>query len=159
MPKDPRSMSVLLQSSAVLQRIGKRLAEHQSLLDRVRLKLPPELAGHCQAAVPDGNRITLYTDSPAWASRLRYLAAELESELGTGGRTVSQVRVRVLAMPPAETSLKLPEHKAKRLSEENRRLLLKVAEGLSEPTLRAALRRLAAGGRRTEHYPTDRGRM
>jgi phytoene dehydrogenase-like protein len=152
-------MKTLLQSAAVLQQIGKRLAEHQSLLDRVRQQLPSDLASHCLAVVPDGDRITLYTDSPAWASRLRYLAAELESQLRSGKQTVRQVRVRVLAVTFDALATPSPR-KAKRLSAENRRMLLNVAEGLSEPSLRAALRRLATtGGGPGDDHPTDSGRM
>jgi hypothetical protein len=151
-------MKTLLKSSAVLQQIGKRLEEHESLLERVRQQLPSDLASHCRAAVPDGDRLTLYVDSPAWASRLRYLVPELESRLRSGRRAVRQVRVRVLAVA-TDALPNLPERKAKRLSEENRRMVLKVAEGLSEPSLRAALRRLAARGGQADDHPTDSGRM
>lgn len=158
MTKEPCSMKTLLQTSAVLQQIGKRLAEQQSLLDRVRQQLPADLASHCHAAVPDGDRLTVYTDSPAWASRLRYFGPELESLLRSGRRTLREVRIRVLAVD-SKVSRNSPARKTKRLSEENRRMLIQVAEGLSEPSLRAALRRLAARGGQGEDHPTDSGRM
>mgnify|MGYP003574253172 CR=1 FL=1 len=145
MPREPRSVKLLLQSSAALRQLGNRIAEQQSLLDRIRQQLPSDLAKHCQAAVRDADQLALYTDSPAWASRLRYLGPALTSQLRADRRAIRKIRVRVLAIG-SQGLPSTPVRKAKRLSEENRRMLLEVADGFPEPGLRAALRRLAGEG-------------
>jgi len=145
MLREPRSVKTLLQCSAGLRQLGHRLAEQQSLLERIRRQLPSDLAKHCLAAIGDADQLTLYTDSPAWASRLRYLGPELTSQLRVDRRTIRKIRVRVLAISPRELPGP-PARKARRLSEENRRMLLEVADGFPEPGLRAALRRLAGHG-------------
>jgi hypothetical protein len=122
-----------------LRKLGKRVAEQQLLLDQVRLQLPPDLAAHCQAAVRNPGRLAVYADSPAWASRLRYLVPELAERFGI---PTGHIQVRVLA-PPLRRHGDTPERKIKRLSERNRRMLIEVAEGCSDLELKAALRRLA----------------
>jgi len=138
-PTEPRSAKALLQSSAALRQLGRRLAEQRLLLDEVRLQLPADLAERCRAAVLGPAGLTLYTDSPAWASRLRYLTPKLAERLPQGRR---DVRVRVLAIP-AQKARETRPRKVRRLSEEDRRTLLEVADACSEPRLSAALRRLA----------------
>ena len=47
----------------------------------VQAMLEPSLANHCQLAHFDGSRMVLVTDSPAWASRLRFSSNTLLAQL------------------------------------------------------------------------------
>ena len=141
----PIPLQELLQNCHALRRLGDRLAQQRALLDQVRRRLPEYLAPNCRAAVFDAGRLTLYAASPAWASRLRYLAGELQKGLGRDIRGLREVRVRVLGADilPSRGPTPCP---ARPLSAQNREMLLATAEGLRDPSLRAALRRLARHG-------------
>lgn len=145
MPRDPIPLQTLLQNCHALRRLGTRLVQQRRLLELTRLRLPEDLAPHCRAAVLAKGRLTLYAESSAWASRLRYLAGEVRRELRPEFSGLSEVRVRVMGAdvqpPPAPKPAP-----ARALSAQNRALLRATAENLSDPALRAALRRLARQG-------------
>ncbi len=145
MATSPIPLKKLLQNCNSLRQLGARLSQQRAFLERVRRQLPEYLAPHCQAAVFEAGRLTLYAASPAWASRLRYLAGELKQGLGSGFTGLREVRVRVIGadiLPPPS-----PNHEPVRpLSTRNRAILRETADGLQDPGLSEALRRLARHG-------------
>jgi hypothetical protein len=108
---------------------------------QVRQALEPDLRPHCLHATLEAGRLTLVTDSPVWASRLRFAAPLLLVLLGGDGPAATEVRVRV-APPPAERfgSGRRP---ALQLSATAVSHLLGAAAAMDDPDLAAALRRLA----------------
>ncbi len=68
--------------------------------------LPVELASHMSGAVERAGGLTLFADSAAWASRLRYALPELEAQLRCAAPHINEVRVRVL--PRAAASGRSP---------------------------------------------------
>jgi hypothetical protein len=134
-----------LQRCNTLRRLGARLAQQRALREQVRQRLPDYLAPHCQAAVLDAGRLTLYAASPAWASRLRYLTGELKRGLQTDITGLREVRTRVIGGDALPRPGPKPDP-ARPLSAQNREMLRATAEGLRDPDLRAALRRLARHG-------------
>ncbi|WP_317705722.1 DUF721 domain-containing protein [Methylomarinovum caldicuralii] len=101
--KSPRPVRDWLRSAAGNRGLQGRLALHQRLLTALRQCLPSALRDHCLACVfgRDGTLI-LYTDSPAWATQLRYLQPRLLPAL-TAIAPVTRLRTRVLppSPPPA----------------------------------------------------------
>ena len=145
MATSPIPLQELLRNCHALRRLGTRLEQQRALLEQVRRQLPEYLAPHCQAAVFDAGRLTLYAASPAWASRLRYLGGELKRGLRSDIKGLSEVRIRVVGadiLPPPGPK---PDP-ARPLSAQNREMLRTTAEGLRDPGLSAALRRLARHG-------------
>ena len=69
---------------------------HDRATDLVRSALPADLADHCRGAVVSADEVTLYVDSPAWATRLRYLAPSLLLQLAAADIGVRHCRIRVL---------------------------------------------------------------
>ena len=141
----PIPLQKLLQNCHALRRLEARLAQQRALLEQVRRRLPEYLAPHCQAAVFDAGRLTLFAASPAWASRLRYLAGELKQGLGGDIRGLREVRIRVMGADILPQPGPKPDP-ARPLSAQNREMLRATAEGLRDSGLRAALRRLARHG-------------
>jgi hypothetical protein len=113
---------------------------------RIRRALEPDLRPHCLHATLEGGRLTLVSDSPVWASRLRFGAPGLMAALAGEGPAVSEVRVRVA--PQAAAGSGLATQPAVTLSAGTVSHLLGAAESMEDPDLAAALRHLAGSGAR-----------
>ncbi|HHC73065.1 MAG TPA: DUF721 domain-containing protein [Thiotrichales bacterium] len=133
----------------LLERKGEGTAELvtrglllERLSQRLEPLLPPTLQGHCRVANLRDETLVLAVDSPAWASRVRFLAPALVEELSRReGLRLS--RCRILVMPP---HVPRRTHPARPLSARSRQTLAATAETLPPGPLRQALQRLA--GRR-----------
>jgi hypothetical protein len=94
----PRLKSVrrLLQDKPTLQRLDQELKAQKTLLTDLRQCLPTELADHCASAHIRENTLVVHTDSPAWATRLRYLAPQLVIAVAGEYPAVQSVSVRLI---------------------------------------------------------------
>lgn len=119
--------------------------QQERLLDRLRNQLDPHLAPHClHARLADG-RLTLVTDTPAWASRLRFQARDLLRALSSDQEPIREFRVRV--QPQAGPSrASLPGEDRPALSSATQQLLLEAAAAQGDTELGHAWRRLALAG-------------
>lgn len=120
----------------------------QLMTDRVRRLVAYPENQHIRWATPSKLGIIVWTDSPAWASRLRFHSAALAAQLMQleGFDSVRHVMVKV--MPP-----ELPPSTAKQrveLSIESAEALWACADHVADANLSAALRRLAAHARADE---------
>jgi len=129
---------------------AKLLARARSLADLQRLVrrlLPEPLGAHCTVLNLHNGSLSLATDSPVWAARLRFLAPRLVKQLEC--QKSCQVRaVRVSVLPPASPRDQAPPRRAG-LSAEAGTLLEHTADAIEHEPLRTALRRLAAHGHRS----------
>lgn len=107
--------------------------------------LPPALATHCLHAALDGGALTLVTDSPVWASRLRFFGPELRRALAATYGPIATCRVRIqpqaAAPPPGGRAGDMPHLSAATVEH-----LIETAAGMKDEELAAALRRLAQVG-------------
>ena len=142
--KRPRPVQHHLNTSSTAHGLFARVREQQQLLAKVRSMLPPPLDRHCHAAVINHGRLLLYTDSPAWSSRLRFFPRQLDTRLRRKDLTFDSITVRV--MPSAGSSLP-KTRESRRLSAANAALLLTVADQIDDPLLSAALKRLGSHAR------------
>jgi hypothetical protein len=142
MANGPVSCARIMGRFAPLQRLQNEIAEQQRLLLRVRSLLPANLRAHCVAAVRNADRITLYSDSPVWASRLRFLAKGILDTLRGQDHPARELRTRVLIASDRAAGARKRRRMAP-LSQETSRMLSGVAATLDDPALRAALGRLA----------------
>lgn len=134
----PKSVGDFLRKRKLIG-LYREVEAQKKLLDSIRPLLPNSLGPHCTAAHLREGQMVLFTDSPAWASRLRYSIPEIQEKMVRAGIAVSSVRIRVnpsSLVPPREP------RKANRLSAANAELLLKVATTIDDPALGAVLRRL-----------------
>lgn len=117
-------------------------ARLQSLDRQIGAWLPEPLAEHVRVANVDPQRLVLQTDSPAWATRLRYLAPTLleylKQQPELAGLAHVQVRVWPAASGHADRRGQRPQFS--RLASESLRA---AAEGYSDTELRDALKRLS----------------
>jgi hypothetical protein len=90
-----------------------------------------------------GDTAVIATDSPAWLSKIRYLAPELLRILraAPGLATLQHIQFKVIPAAAAHPA-PLPPHRPT-LSRQGADILRSTASGIEDPQLSAALRRLA----------------
>ncbi len=142
MADKPQPLGRLLRSSSDLNRLIARAQEQRALLARVTDELPSPLDQHCAAALERDGRLLLYTDSPAWSSRLRFHARTLSRQLRSKGLVFDRIIIRVI--PPGGSKRKVPKRgQGRNLSRENASIIRSLSESVDDPRLQAALKRLA----------------
>lgn len=106
---------------------------------KVLALLPEPLREHCAPGPVRDGTLTLILDSPAWATRARYLAADLVAEL----KPMRIEAIRVLVRPPKTVIPEGQQGKGPRLTPKVARLLSEAADAAEDPYLARALRNLA----------------
>ena len=145
-PKEPHSLSGLLSAQgAHLADLAAEARKLEALRQCVLRSLDPETAPHCLGADLKDGTLTLYMDSGAWTTALRYRhQALLASVQAASGRPCHTLKLKVLPEPLPS----LPPKSAPRiLSDEIRQLLESTAEGIDDPTLAGSLKHLARGSK------------
>jgi hypothetical protein len=96
--QNPRLVSELLQLHGRKPReLGATLKKRAAVLDVVRARLPAKLASRVASAGLHNGRLTLGVTGAVWASRLRYSASALRTDVGAALRTdIVSIRIRVL---------------------------------------------------------------
>ncbi len=140
-PLKPRPLPLhrYLDSSPALAQLARQAIQAQQLLERVRTCLSADLALHLSAARARGNILVLYADSPAWASRIRYITPRIRAELAE----YREIRIRI---DPMETPVSKPVgNQARRvLKNETAAMINAVASMVADPELCQALKLLAS---------------
>ncbi|NKB38911.1 MAG: DUF721 domain-containing protein [Gammaproteobacteria bacterium] len=124
--------------------LQKRAAELQLIHEQIQSILPPPLGEHFTLANVNHNCLTLHTDSPAWAARLRFKTAEILNTIKPLCDTNPPKSIRIKVVPPVSVSTK-PKHRQK-MSGKNAQLILDTANSINDPLLRDALNRLSKRG-------------
>lgn len=88
-PKDPRKLGEVL-GTGPLAALAREAERRRQATAALRSRLPANEAAHLvSAATDESGTLVIVMDSPEWAARLRYRAAEL-----------GEPRVRVKVQPP-----------------------------------------------------------
>jgi len=97
----PKALSELLNiPGKALGDLNRRLDDRSRVLGLVKSAVPAKLAAEIISAGLDQGKLSIGVSSAAWASRLRYLTADLRKSVGEASQsTILSVRVRVV--PPA----------------------------------------------------------
>ena len=104
--------------------------------------LPDPLKAHCRVLAVREESLVLAADSPVWAARLRFHAPQLVKQL-RHLETVKLRTIRIRVRPP-ERSIPAEYRKTTmQCSSNSQAALRQVAETVSDPGLKTALRRLA----------------
>jgi hypothetical protein len=135
--------SILQNTNASVLERGRQLAR---LNDLVQQLLPDDLAAHCQVLNYRDGTLLLAAGSAARATRLRFIASELQSVLQQELPIhIETVKIRVLPESPQPTPAVRP---AQTLSAASARLLAQTAQTMDHPGLQEALYRIAANMRK-----------
>ena len=139
MAHSPKSVRHLLKDKPTFKRLELEISAQKALLNRVRRLLPDDLAAHCVAAQKRGQHLILHTDSPVWATRLRYFAPQLNSLLKADDPSLRGIKVK-LVLTRSSRRRRLP---AARHSDFAAAIIHDSAEDTKQPQLREALKRLS----------------
>jgi hypothetical protein len=98
---------------------------------RLEEALPAELVPHCQVAAIQAGSLTLHTDSPAWAARLRYLGPDILHALQADSELPTIRAVRIRTIPQNTPAIRKKPRPG--LSTQTVQLLRDVAESIQDP--------------------------
>lgn len=146
MSHNPKSVRHLLKDKPTLRFLEREIGAQKTLLAEVRQCLPVDLANHCLAAQFHEQRLVLHTDSPVWATRLRYLATEITSLLRPRYPTLQTVSIKML-VPQQRRSKKTRSAKKSDIAAA---IIHETAVETKHPQLRDALQRLSEALKRNK---------
>jgi hypothetical protein len=113
----------------------------EALRQCVLRSLDPETASHCLGADLKDGVLTLFMDSGAWTTTLRYQSQTILTAVQAAAKQHCRtLKLKVLPDPKPGVAPKPPPRD---LSAETKRLLESTAGGVDDPTLAGSLRRLA----------------
>jgi hypothetical protein len=136
--RSPKQVAQLLKNKPLLKPLEHEVLQQRLTLSAVRRVLPTDLAAHCLAARADGQRLVLHTDSPVWASRLRFFSNQLASLLQNDLPSLREIKVKLLvSREPRSATRSRP-----RYSPYAADVVLSTAEQTASHDLRVALERL-----------------
>jgi len=144
MTRIPKSVRQLLKSKPALKQLELEVSAQKALLSDIRRHLPAELAPHCLAAQLKRDRLVLHTDSPVWATRLRYSAPQLVSLLQETRPGLREIKIRVLVSRQPRQIQRRHVH----YSDVAADVVRSSAGDIEQPRLRDAMMRLSRALRR-----------
>jgi hypothetical protein len=134
--KHPQAISNYLHQGSQLASLHQQCREEAELLCKIRQRFPGNPTAHitgirlgCQIAI-------LYVDSPAWASRVRYLCDQLVG-------TVAAREFKVQVLPTGKQQGNDEKGPPPRHSNHAAKVLAEAAECTADVNLRAVLKRLS----------------
>jgi len=124
-----------MQRALLLKRIASILEEY----------LPSPLLAHCLPGNIKDDTLTIYIDSPVWATKIRYLSPQLLAHLRKAPQTKGIQRIQAVVNPAIfqQITPASPAVVHRPLSSKSADLLLHAAASTDSPSLSRALRRLA----------------
>ena len=134
---------VLIESNDDLAILVTRTRQITHLTQILRQQLQPDLAPHCYIGNLEQDYLVILVDSAAWASKLRFCAQSLMTQLNRAHHSfanVERLRVKILnqSVQRAEPVFQKPQ-----MNKENAQGLNTLADSVDDPGLQAALSRLA----------------
>lgn len=148
--KSSRSVNKLFEEArddlAILVTRTRQLKRLTSLF---RSHIDKELAPHCYLSNIGETEITVYIDSAAWATRIRFQVPQLIPMLRESNPVFSNlenIKIKVLT-PSGDTASPAPLRTGPNMSEENANGINSLSESIDDPDLQAALTRLARNGK------------
>ncbi|MCP4041693.1 MAG: DUF721 domain-containing protein [Gammaproteobacteria bacterium] len=141
-----KSINGLINASSGKFRQLVRQAGYLEQVNRsLQIYLEPALRGHCIVANIRKETLVLQADSPAWASRLRFLGPSILQNLSRNFGWENVSRTKVIVRPPDYTSSQ-SRSRQPRISPRTAELLHQVGEDIDDDDLREAFLRLAHRG-------------
>ncbi|MFI4967589.1 MAG: DciA family protein [Gammaproteobacteria bacterium] len=140
--KRPDPLSHMLSAKGThLTSLAAEARKLEALRQCVLRSLDPETASHCLGADLKDGVLTLFMDSGAWTTTLRYQSQTILTAVQAAAKQPCRtLKLKVLPDPKPGVAPKPPPRD---LSAETRRLLESTAGGVDDPDLAGSLRRLA----------------
>lgn len=119
---------------------AKRLAKVKMIINQ---SLDSQISEHVEVASLNKNTLTLVTDSPVWATRVRYMQNQILSQLRkfTFTKYIHKIYIKVRPMDFYENRNQKRENTLS-LSKGSAKKMLQEIDSVKDPALKAALLRL-----------------
>jgi len=129
--------------------LSTRVDEDSRLQQAWHACVPDPLGSHVHPVRYVAGLLFLQVNTPAWASRLRHEKPALIDLLrkSPSFRDLGDIRFRVIPVEPAVARQSLTPTAPSRISTHASRIVAQTAESIADPSLRAALQRLARQAR------------
>lgn len=122
-----------------LYRHAQKLIDIQNTLKNM---LPSPVNEHVSVANHVNNTLTIYTDSAAWAARLRFTIPDMLNSLNQNDKYTSVKTIRI-KVQPHETPQPTMSYQKLSISTDTAILLKHVADTINDPELRESLLKLS----------------
>lgn len=132
----------LLRNHHAFHGLLEQRQQERDLLSIVRAQLPESMREHCLDVGISGSRLTLYVDSPAWATRARFLTTELLAAVQRS-QPLDEVRIQMRVGGSDAPVTERPAVPQRMLSAATVAHLLDTAEHMKDPDLQRTFRRMA----------------
>ncbi|MBI1422765.1 MAG: DUF721 domain-containing protein [Gammaproteobacteria bacterium] len=149
--KSSRSLDKLFEEAhgdlAILVTRTRQLMRWTALL---RTKLDQELAPHCYLGELQETSLSIFVDSAAWATRLRFQIPQVISALRMANpifAKLENIKVKVLTQEHSQ-DLDAIQSSGPVMSTDNARNINSLSESIEDPALQQALQRLARNAAR-----------
>ena len=136
MAKQPQAICNYLHQGNQLASLHQQCREEAELLRKIRQRFPGNPTSHITSIRLNCQIAILYVDSPAWASRVRYLCDQLVG-------TVAAREFKVQVLPVDQQQGSAEREPPPRHSDNAAKVLAEAAECTSDDNLRAVLKRLS----------------
>jgi hypothetical protein len=143
MRKKFQPLNNYLQNSVEFATIRAKLQQNRGLLEEIQQLLPAPLNEHCVGIAAKQDHLILYSDSSAWASRLRYITRDLLAKLSKNNISFNKITVKI-TIDNRKKATKRSGRRSRLISATNSEQLQKIANSTPDPELRAALMRLSS---------------
>lgn len=134
---------ILATSNSGLQPLLERAHFLQALTRVLRETVDPSLAEHITLSNLREDTAIISADSPAWLTKIRYLAPILLQQLRQQPGLEGLRKVQFKVQPRSETTQAEQHPRRASLSSASAQVLASAAEGTPDPELAEALRRLS----------------
>ena len=138
----PPTVNQLLRGSpGVLSKIHDRINRISTCQEKLRFELGPPLSEHLNVANFTHDTLTLHTDNPAWASRLRFNIRTIlnVAKLKCGLTELKSVRIKVVIR---NNDVKSP-NRSLSVSENTARMIGETIDSINDNKLRSSLSNLS----------------
>lgn len=143
-----RSVSTLISSSGSnLESLLERAQYLQNLTHILRENIDPVLSQHIALANLRVDTAIIVADSPAWLSKIRYLSPLILQILKQQHGLEHLINIEFKVQPPGEPIDVAQKARQINLSTSSTEALEGAADGISDPELADALRRLSQRGK------------
>ena len=123
----------------ILARYAYRISVHSKLLQIIKSALPASLSPHAILCVASERKVSLYTDSAAWSSQLRfYNQTMLKAIISSNQGDYETIQIKIIP----KTAQFEKKEKPILPSTENINILLNLAKNQTDETLKDALLKL-----------------
>ena len=138
----PRSAYSYCQTRQKLRSLIQQAQQNTQLLEIVRKMLPDKISAHCIAARDKAGILILTTDSPAWASQLRFTSPMLLKKLTKNNFIYQKALIKVNLQMEGHRIIG-KNHKTEQLSKESARYITDCVDTVKNKALKKALLKLS----------------